>query len=301
MGKFWLKTVDPARQCCPCEGKVSPCDTCCSFDITEYEGTQSNKDAATSLFSKKALECKIYFPDESIKLLSEINENNGVSSLGFETDIDQKIYINSDLINLLNVENYFKSTNGSIVLQTESEIIGSTKVPAEKEDLCSANQVIFKLNPKIDYTLSLETKAIKDGNFVVSDSLLEEVDKPEENIVTFNTEKDFSVIDEQIKVTSDLCCSGNRMRVNQLIKGVNSSNYCDKKSAGIYRTFSSIFFSHYAFTPLVFLLHTSFVLLLFFLRSSFSVSSYFRSCSLCSFILHLFRCYSFAILLLFFF
>ena len=29
MGKVWLKSVDPSKQCCGCEGKSSPCDSCC--------------------------------------------------------------------------------------------------------------------------------------------------------------------------------------------------------------------------------------------------------------------------------
>lgn len=30
MGKIWLKSVDPNRQCCGCEGKTGPCDSCCN-------------------------------------------------------------------------------------------------------------------------------------------------------------------------------------------------------------------------------------------------------------------------------
>jgi len=30
MGKKWLKSVDPNRQCCGCEGKTGPCDSCCT-------------------------------------------------------------------------------------------------------------------------------------------------------------------------------------------------------------------------------------------------------------------------------
>ena len=33
MGKFWLKSVDPSKQCCGCEGKSSPCDNCCAIPI----------------------------------------------------------------------------------------------------------------------------------------------------------------------------------------------------------------------------------------------------------------------------
>lgn len=29
MGKIWLKSTDPNKQCCGCEGKASPCDSCC--------------------------------------------------------------------------------------------------------------------------------------------------------------------------------------------------------------------------------------------------------------------------------
>lgn len=31
MGKFWLKSVDPLKQCCGCEGKSGPCNNCCSL------------------------------------------------------------------------------------------------------------------------------------------------------------------------------------------------------------------------------------------------------------------------------
>ncbi len=31
MGKIWLKSVDPSHQCCGCEGKAGPCDSCCTF------------------------------------------------------------------------------------------------------------------------------------------------------------------------------------------------------------------------------------------------------------------------------
>lgn len=29
MGKIWLKSTDPNKQCCGCEGKSGPCDSCC--------------------------------------------------------------------------------------------------------------------------------------------------------------------------------------------------------------------------------------------------------------------------------
>jgi hypothetical protein len=35
MGKIWLKSVDPSKQCCPCDGKAGPCDTCCLNKVIE--------------------------------------------------------------------------------------------------------------------------------------------------------------------------------------------------------------------------------------------------------------------------
>lgn len=39
MGKIWLKSVDPNRQCCGCEGKSGPCDSCCLQTVVNTSDT----------------------------------------------------------------------------------------------------------------------------------------------------------------------------------------------------------------------------------------------------------------------
>lgn len=54
MGKIWLKSVDPSRQCCGCEGKTGPCDSCCERQIV-YTPKTSNVPSLISLDNEERI------------------------------------------------------------------------------------------------------------------------------------------------------------------------------------------------------------------------------------------------------
>ncbi len=55
MGKIWLKSVDPSHQCCGCEGKAGPCDSCCiNLDPSSF-GTLTQAQNFLSQFSVDCL------------------------------------------------------------------------------------------------------------------------------------------------------------------------------------------------------------------------------------------------------
>jgi len=89
MGKIWLKSVDPSRQCCGCEGKTGPCSTCCSGILIDYSQFSANTN-----FDYK--EC-IFFSDRTdvitkTNLFWEISSSSGTISYD---SIDHSISIPS--------------------------------------------------------------------------------------------------------------------------------------------------------------------------------------------------------------
>lgn len=74
MGKIWLKSTDPNKQCCGCEGKSGPCSSCCF----PYTGT-----AGTELYSDG------YFKDKVIKYaftgdFPDMYKNRGIENNWFD-------------------------------------------------------------------------------------------------------------------------------------------------------------------------------------------------------------------------
>lgn len=52
MGKIWIKGPDSSRQCCECEGKSSPCDSCCPAEYIDHNNLLEN----TALFPSGTVE-----------------------------------------------------------------------------------------------------------------------------------------------------------------------------------------------------------------------------------------------------
>jgi len=77
MGKIWLKSPDPSKQCCGCEGKTGPCDSCSSC-VPYYMSSKSMAEDFLSTF----LDCVIRPQTDSGTLLNLVSTNNIIS---FET------------------------------------------------------------------------------------------------------------------------------------------------------------------------------------------------------------------------
>lgn len=75
MGKIWLKSVDPSKQCCGCEGKSGPCASCCgSLEAGSWKSLYSEGEFKDKIVKIGDLSGEVSF-DESSKLLKIINEN----------------------------------------------------------------------------------------------------------------------------------------------------------------------------------------------------------------------------------
>lgn len=89
MGKIWLKTVDQNHECCGCEGKTSPCDSC---GTCEYGISTTDQATAEAILANDVFGCRVFalgpelFPAEGGKVNSLSIQSNRIS-YGMDTAI----------------------------------------------------------------------------------------------------------------------------------------------------------------------------------------------------------------------
>ncbi len=166
MGKIWLKSVDPNRQCCGCEGKAGPCDSCCApitVQLPRAVGIPSDisQDPTFKPF-EKYYGCKIY-----------------------ASSFDNWFISNSSLIG---------SVNSS---QTEA-------VPSHSNDfkvsMAQGDTIIFNLSPKV----GIAERPVNPGYNGNLDSLVYEVNRPAQFEINISfdgdiTGADFTTVENNIE------------------------------------------------------------------------------------------------------
>lgn len=104
MGKIWLKSVDPNHQCCGCEGKFGPCDSCsCNYGYP-FIGTQTDLAAATALMAanKPTYQNCTYSTIQGITPTTNtsINITNNVATFGLTCLIPDHIFFYANFFNI---------------------------------------------------------------------------------------------------------------------------------------------------------------------------------------------------------
>lgn len=232
MAKFWLKSVDPGRQCCGCETKIGPCDTCCSFDLTPLEGEQTTEQNAINIFNQKVIDCKCYVSDPSIKNSISLSSNKIFSNL----EIDKKE------ISFYFTNSYPKNSNGELVLIAKSSLKNpNTQVKPSREDLCSENKVRYNLKPNIDFDIEFESLVTNDGDYLYTDEITEEnpIEKKPEDYLEYDLNPDYEQITRVTKVTTEVCCGGKKYTIREAAANPISNNSCANQSLlGASRSFT---------------------------------------------------------------
>lgn len=120
MGKIWLKSTDPNKQCCGCEGKTSPCDPCCpSISMTSGQnvypsGIYTNKLKYSPFGSILATEASLLFSDSDSKLsisgpnytsaptspcsYGGTNENDGIYTVLFTINSGEQLKVDRECL-----------------------------------------------------------------------------------------------------------------------------------------------------------------------------------------------------------
>ena len=162
MGKFWLKTVDPNKQCCGCEGKSGPCSSCCAFIVNSnsFNSEQEAKDYLKSV----TLNCKLFLSGVDKSRLSLV-DNRSTGSIAGPFPVQSKIFFGSSN-NKNNLLTLIINVSGETIKQNISDfsIDCERKVAIVKKSSpqYSTTDVNFKLKTGSYETVSDETINISD-------------------------------------------------------------------------------------------------------------------------------------------